>query len=159
MYTNYLNQTATQYKQSIDATRQRCAQTFWQLLLIGKWRRLWQRLWRKSNNLLDLNNFWLTQKIATRHHLGLRSVPINQIVGSEGRAQDFDINFFPRQRHNSDRWINIATAVMMGRTLPPVSLVKICDTYFIRDGHHRISVARVFGQLEIDAEIVEWQVD
>ena len=159
MYTNYMNQTAYQNTQTINVIRQRCAHTFWQLLLIGKWRRLWQRLWRKPTNLLDLNNFWLTKKISTRHHLGLRNIAISQIVGSEGRVQDFDISFFPRQLHNRDRWISIAVAKLMGKTLPPVNLVKICDNYFIRDGHHRISVARALGQLEIDAEVVEWQVD
>ena len=117
MNTSLMYQTAYQNIQSIDAIRQRCAQTFWQLLFIGKWRCLWKRLQRKSVALMDLNTFKLAQKINTRHHLGVRTVAINQIVGSEGRTQDFDSDFYPRQTHSRSRWIGIAIAVAMGKTL------------------------------------------
>lgn len=155
MQTNLINQTMLQKKQTIDVIRQRCVQSFWKTFLTGKW----HHLCRKSTRLLDLNHFWVTKQISTRHHLGLKTIPINQIVGSEGRCEDFDTNFLPQQSHNRDRWVNIAMAVEMGKTLPPVSLVKIGSSYFVRDGHHRISVFHTLGQLEIDAEIVEWHID
>jgi hypothetical protein len=42
--------------------------------------------------------------------------------------------------------------------LPPVVLVQVGDVYFVRDGHHRISVARALGQLDIEAEVTVWHL-
>jgi hypothetical protein len=52
----------------------------------------------------------------------------------------------------------IAAAWELGRELPPVELVQIGDFYFVRDGHHRISVARAMGQEHIEAEVTVWDV-
>jgi len=54
--------------------------------------------------------------------------------------------------------MGIAAARQMGRTLPPVELIQIGDLYFVRDGHHRISVARGMGQEHIDAEVTVWEM-
>ena len=43
--------------------------------------------------------------------------------------------------------------------MPPVELVQVRDAYFVRDGHHRISVARALGQRDIEAEVMVWHVD
>ena len=50
-------------------------------------------------------------------------------------------------------------AFQRGRCLPPVALIQVGDHYFVRDGHHRISVARALGQLAIEATVEVWQVD
>jgi len=81
-------------------------------------------------------------------------VPLDKIVGSEGRSDDFDACFRPLKWHNRERWISVAAARRTGVVLPAVELVQSGDEYYVRDGHHRISVARVSGQLEIDARIV-----
>jgi uncharacterized ParB-like nuclease family protein len=47
----------------------------------------------------------------------------------------------------------------MGRELPPVELVQLGDLYFVRDGHHRISVAQAMGQESIEAEVIVWQAE
>jgi hypothetical protein len=39
--------------------------------------------------------------------------------------------------------------------MPPVDLVRIGQIYFVRDGHHRISVARALGRTDIDAYVTE----
>jgi hypothetical protein len=85
-------------------------------------------------------------------------VPIQQIWGSEGRSADFDSLFYPRQGHSQGRWVGIAAARMMGLVLPPVDLIQVGDGYFVRDGHHRISVARALGEEYIEAEVTLWQV-
>jgi hypothetical protein len=54
--------------------------------------------------------------------------------------------------------VNIAAAWEMGTPLPPVKLIQIGDLYFVRDGHHRISVARAMGQEAIEAEVTAWTV-
>ncbi len=51
--------------------------------------------------------------------------------------------------------MRIAIARLTGETLPPVDLVKVGDFYFVRDGHHRISVARALGQQFVDAIVVK----
>jgi hypothetical protein len=53
------------------------------------------------------------------------------------------------------RWERIANAVRCGEPMPPISLFKIGEVYFLRDGHHRVSVARALGRTDIDAYVVE----
>jgi hypothetical protein len=84
---------------------------------------------------------------------GTQTVPIEAIIGSEGRCSDFDRQFHPTQRHTVERWVRIATARMCDRTLPPVDLIKLGDEYYVRDGHHRISVARALGEHFVDARV------
>jgi hypothetical protein len=81
-------------------------------------------------------------------------VPIQQIKGSLNRSTDFDVNFNPLQEHFRARWISVFTASHQGISLPAVELVQVGNTYYVRDGHHRISVAKSFGQKAIDAVIV-----
>jgi hypothetical protein len=82
------------------------------------------------------------------------TVPLAQIVGTEDRGDDFDAAFRPLRKHNRDRWIGVAAARRTGSVLPPVDLVQDRDGYYVRDGHHRISVAKAVGQLEIEARVV-----
>ncbi|OHD57732.1 MAG: hypothetical protein A2014_09395 [Spirochaetes bacterium GWF1_49_6] len=86
---------------------------------------------------------------------GMSSIPLDSIVGSEGRYQDFDKNFMPQQMHTRDRWEGIDIARLDNRDLPPISVYKIGEYYFVRDGNHRVSVALEKGQAFIDAEVVE----
>jgi hypothetical protein len=99
-----------------------------------------------------------TCAIGDRRAAGTRIVPIQQIRGSEGRCTDFDAAFHPLKAHTEDRWLSVAKANLRGRGLPPVELIKVGDAYFVRDGHHRISVAAALGQREIDAVVTVWQM-
>jgi hypothetical protein len=85
---------------------------------------------------------------------GTEVIPIKKIVGTEGRSEDFDADFHPLKKHNRERWISVAVARQMDVILPAVELIQKGDEYYVRDGHHRISVAKARGQLEIDARIV-----
>jgi hypothetical protein len=77
----------------------------------------------------------------------------------EGRFREFDRAFLPRQLQTRDRWVIIAKAYYEQVTLPPVELLKIGDGYFVRDGNHRISVARSRGQDFVDADVTEIEAD
>src|SRR5262245_24261204 len=114
----------------------------------GWWYRLWSALRGRSSRLLDLATAVAGSQILARHAAGLHIVPIQQIQGSEGRSDSFDAAFHPLQTHTVLRWRSIARAWLDGKILPPVELIRIGDTYFVRDGHHRISVARALGQQE-----------
>jgi hypothetical protein len=90
-----------------------------------------------------------------RRYLGLRTVEVGRVVGSVGRWRDFDVGFMPT-RANAVRWKRVDTAFRTGRDLPPVILYKLGDEYFVYDGNHRVSVARLEGVEMIDAEVTEF---
>jgi hypothetical protein len=93
-----------------------------------------------------------------RTHGGTRTVPIQQIRGSEGRSRYFDRDLNPLNDQARGRWQSIARATQQGKVLPPVALVQVRNIYFVRDGHHCTSVARALGQREIEARVTVWQV-
>jgi hypothetical protein len=115
------------------------------------------RLMRRSSDLLNLTEAETHQPIKNRYSAGVQLVALDQIQGSQGRCRDFDRAFYPRQYHSESRWLRVATARALGIVLPPVALVQVGNIYFVRDGHHRISVARAMGQTEIEAEVRVWQ--
>jgi hypothetical protein len=86
---------------------------------------------------------------------GLQIVPLDAIVGSVDRTVDFDRGLRPTSARLRSRWERIAAAQRRGEALPPVSLYKIGDLYFVRDGHHRVSVAKSLGRADIDAYVTE----
>ncbi|MBQ1833999.1 MAG: transcriptional regulator [Treponema sp.] len=88
---------------------------------------------------------------------GMQIVPINLIVGSEGRYKDFDNHFFPKSNFLKARWERVDSAVLQNITLPPISLYEAGGLFFVRDGNHRVSVAKMKGQEYIDAEVVSLQ--
>ena len=120
--------------------------------------RVWSALIGRPHRLLDLAAVQAQCDVRHRHHAGIRTVPIRQIRGSEGRSRDFDADFRPLRAHTRQRWSGVVGARWRGTALPPVTLIQIGGIYFVRDGHHRISVARTFGQPDIEAEVTIWQV-
>ncbi|MBO0705439.1 MAG: hypothetical protein J2P39_08970, partial [Candidatus Dormibacteraeota bacterium] len=85
--------------------------------------------------------------------LGQRDVPLEQVVGTVSRAGDFDRRFRPRHGRERDRRERIARIAAGGVDLPPVDLVLLGELYFVRDGHHRVSVARALGRPTIVARV------
>jgi hypothetical protein len=82
-------------------------------------------------------------------------VPVAGIVGteSETRAVDFAADFRLRNRALDERWYRVACAMQSGSALPPVDLVLVGEMYFVRDGHHRVSVARALGRDFVRARV------
>ncbi len=124
---------------------------------VGKaqWRDWLSWLLKKNNNLISFEEIRHTLPLEGQRYLGFQFVPLENVVGSEGRPRDFDRSFFPRQPHSKSRWVSIDKAHYKEVTLPPVELIKIDEVYFVRDGNHRISVARTRGQEFIDAYVTE----
>jgi hypothetical protein len=114
-------------------------------------------LTRQSQNLLDLETIRQKVNVSNRHYAGIRTVSIEKIQGSEGRSREFDRHFHPLQSHTKERWLNLAVAQQQGRVLPAVELIRIGEIYFVRDGHHRISVAQTMGQEQIEATVTVWE--
>ena len=115
--------------------------------------RAFAKLMGRSNALSELG----AQATSSRqHHVGLRTVPIAQITGSENRSHDFDHAFHPLSEKTRDRWLSVMEARLKGVPLSPVELTKVGNAYFVRDGHHRISVAHTLGEGFIEAVVTEW---
>ncbi|QIN80388.1 transcriptional regulator [Rubrobacter marinus] len=108
-----------------------------------------------SNQLLSFEEVRSVIGAVQQHYAGMRVVPVSKIVGSVGRHRDFDRSFLPARASVAGRWKKIDQAMMRAEELPPVSLYKIGDAYFVRDGNHRVSVARRQGIEMIDAEVTE----
>lgn len=83
----------------------------------------------------------------------LKEIPIDAIVGSVGRYQDFTRSFLPKHDSDGDRWARVYVAVDGQRGLPPIEAYQLGDVYFVRDGHHRVSVARQLGAQEVQAYV------
>ncbi len=115
--------------------------------------RLWARLTRSCFCLQDLAETIETFPVAASHYAGVKTINIDRIHGTLGKADEFDAEFNPTQERSRSRWIGIALEKLRGRDLPPVELVQIDDVYYVRDGHHRISVSRAMGQSFIEAEV------
>src|ERR687891_490297 len=108
-----------------------------------------------SNQLLSFEEVKGALGAISQVYLGLREVPVSKIVGSVGRHRDFDRAFLPSKPDLGTRWRRIDEIMHREEELPPVSLYKIGDAYFVKDGNHRVSVARQQGIEMIDAEVVE----
>jgi len=89
--------------------------------------------------------------------LGLQSVELDSIVGTVDRGREFDRSFRPRSGRVRTRWERIAAAQRRGESMPPVDLYRIGEVHFVRDGHHRVSVARAQGLETIDGYVTEVQ--
>ena len=97
---------------------------------------------QRPADLLPFEEVRQKLQLSNVHYLGLQDVPLDHIVGSVGRYQDFTRAFFPRWDDLQNRWLRIQRLVTTGADLPPVELYKVGQVYFVRDGNHRVSVAR-----------------
>jgi hypothetical protein len=93
---------------------------------------------------------------AGRRQLGVVPIDVDSIVGTVDRhkAATFDRDFRPPD-FSRGRWTLMFRAVRRGAALPPISVYRVGDEHYVRDGHHRVSVARATGADSIDAEVVE----
>ncbi len=85
----------------------------------------------------------------------LEDIPLDKIVGSVGRYKDFTRTFLPLEEHLKERWVRVDALARGQRGFPPIEVYKVGDVYFVRDGNHRISVARQLGAPTIEAYVTE----
>jgi hypothetical protein len=86
--------------------------------------------------------------------LGVETIPLDSVVGTvDRRAGQFDRAFRPTRTDMRGRWERIATARRRGEAMPPIDVYRIGELHFVRDGHHRVSVARALGDTEIEARV------
>jgi len=89
------------------------------------------------------------------HYLGLKTIDLDSIVGTVDRGREFDRRFNPTSGRVRPRWERINTAQRKGQAMPPIDVYRIGELHFVKDGHHRVSVARALGHKDIDAYVTE----
>jgi hypothetical protein len=134
------------------------ASTFQALCWRARLRRVWGRVTRRPHGLLDLDEARRSKTIESIYEAGCLTIAVSRILGSECRVCDFDDRFLPLNSSTGQRWAGIYAARLCGQSLPAISVVQVGDTYYIRDGHHRVSVARLLGEEYIEAHVQVWQM-
>src|SRR5918999_904659 len=109
---------------------------------------------RRKLGLLELDEVERRLRPFARHYVGIRPIPLDHVVGTEGRAAAFTRDFRPRHAFSRDRLRSLADAFPDGGFAPIVA-VKLGETYFVIDGHHRVALARQQGAEVIDAVVTE----
>ena len=83
----------------------------------------------------------------------LKEIPLDAIVGSVGRYNDFTRSFLPRQESDHERWAR-AKETIETIGLSPIDVYQIDQVYFVLDGHHRVSIAKEMGATHIQANVI-----
>jgi hypothetical protein len=112
----------------------------------------------RRDELLPLDEVQRRLRPVARRYVGMRSIPVANVVGTDSRGSDFDRRFLPRRRDIGDRWRSVEGAFPEG-DFPPIVVYQVGDAYFVIDGHHRVAIARQRGMETIDAEVTELKAD
>jgi nucleotide-binding universal stress UspA family protein len=113
------------------------------------------RITGESTDLLSYDQVLRRFRIQGQIDRGRKDIPLDKIVGSVGRYSDFTADFLPRKNANAQRWARVKMASETLEGLPPIEVYKVGDAYFVRDGNHRVSIARTNNQSHIEAFVTE----
>lgn len=117
----------------------------------------WATLIRKNTKLAAFPEQAPT-KSPNRKFSGTEDIRVEQIIGTLGRQSDFDHKFRPLKQYLRDRWVN-AYLSLDRQGWSPIVVHKFGDHYYVEDGHHRVSVARLLGMVFIQAKVWEYPVE
>ncbi|HSJ00539.1 MAG TPA: hypothetical protein VLA59_09145 [Patescibacteria group bacterium] len=94
-----------------------------------------------------------------QRRVGLRSVPLDAIVGTMRHPSQNSVDFLPLPKLRGEnwraRWQRITRATDRLAMLPPVDLMQVGEEYYVADGHNRVAAARRVGAVEIDADVTQ----
>jgi nucleotide-binding universal stress UspA family protein len=117
------------------------------------------RLKGESLDLVAYEEIRQRLKASSQRDRGLQDISIDAIGGSVGRYTDFNRHFLPRQEIDAHRWARLKIAATGLQGFPPIEVYQLGDVYFVRDGNHRVSVARELGQTHIHAYVTEVEME
>jgi hypothetical protein len=120
--------------------------------------RLAQRLRRAPddvNVILPLDEVVAALGERGERQLGLQTIKLDTIVGTVDSSRDFDRRFRPTNGRVRERWERLALAQRRGEAIPPIEVYRVGDLHFVKDGHHRVSIALATGAKTIDAYVTE----
>lgn len=140
---------------STAATRSSAIADFRSARQKAKMLELFALIQRKPINLLGFEEVRQQLKANVSSYSTLKEIPVDAIVGSVNRYEDFTRDFLPRDNIDEERWTNIVVAAQNPAGLPPIEVYQIGDVYFVSDGNHRVSVAKQYGAASIQAYVTE----
>jgi hypothetical protein len=111
----------------------------------------------RSNNLLPFEEIKQSLQLQDAAYKGLHEIELDKIVGSTGRYRDFTRTFLPKNSATEERWRRIDAVAHSEEGFPPIEVYQVGDVYFVRDGNHRVSVARTHGAKTIEAYVIEYK--
>ena len=138
-----------------DSVKEQIRADFQRARLKAFLNRAWGAVSGQRTTLLSYDEIKEKLHIGGPLYRGVKTVRVDQIAGSLNRYHEFDRVFLPASDNLAERWQRVNRAFYEEISLPPVVLYKVGQVYFVVDGHHRVSVAREQGQLEIEAEVRE----
>ncbi|MBP6470135.1 MAG: universal stress protein [Chloroflexi bacterium] len=113
------------------------------------------RLRSESAELLSYDDVRKKLKMTGQTEQGIQEIPLDAIVGSVGRSGDYTRDFLPIKDSDKERWARVKAAFLSPTGVPPIAVYRVGSAYFVRDGNHRVSVARQLGNQTIDAYVTE----
>lgn len=119
------------------------------------WQEILSLVTRQPNQLMNFDEVRARFNLHEEHYKGIHDVPLDKIVGSVGRYKDFTSTFLPKSNVMRERWSRVYAVANSLQGPPPIELYKVGDAYFVRDGNHRVSVARQLGAQTIEAHVTE----
>jgi hypothetical protein len=124
-------------------------------------RRALARLSARLRRADDVNHILPFEEVAQalgrigERRLGLELITLDSIIGTVDRSREFDRDFRPTSPRVRERWQRINLAQRRGEAMPPIDVYRIGELHFVKDGHHRVSVARALGHRDINAYVTE----
>ncbi len=109
----------------------------------------------QSAELLSFDDVKARLRLREESYKGLQDIPLDKIVGSVGRHRDFTGQFLPKTNGMKDRWSRVYAKMNSLEGVPPIEVYQVDDVYFVRDGNHRVSVAREIESKTIQAHVTE----
>lgn len=110
----------------------------------------------RDNRLLSFEEVRRSLKLGTTSNKNyLAEIPLDSIIGSVNRYQDFTRDFLPKKNTSAERWAKVSAAFKQLEPIPPIEVFKIGEVYFVNDGNHRVSVSRQMGNKTIQAYVTE----
>ncbi|HEY7476817.1 MAG TPA: ParB/RepB/Spo0J family partition protein [Actinomycetota bacterium] len=129
--------------------------TFFKARRREAYRRLSQIAGRSDPHpLLSLDEVSRRLRAFEQTYVGVRPIPVADVVGTVSRVDDFDRDFLPKRTKIQQRWRNLEQTFPEG-DFPPIVVYELDGRYFVVDGHHRVAIARQRGIETIDAEITQ----
>ena len=109
----------------------------------------------KRDRMLFLEEVLDSRWLLGQSYVGVRPIEVGRIVGSESRTREFGRNFLPLRSFLKHRWARVNEAYRGDVALAAIRVFELDGRYYVRDGRHRVSVARFHRVEYIDAEIVK----
>jgi len=138
-----------------NLTMQDALQDFRQARQRAVVKQILSRLKGEQNELLSFDEVRKLLRAQGSRQCGLQEIPLDAIIGSVNRYEDFTREFLPLQNVSPQRWARVEIMTNGVAGLPPIEVYKLGEAYFVIDGNHRVSVARKYGALTILAYVHE----